>query len=145
MKADGRRLGPPLITSGPLRNPGGLPSGPASSPEPLYVHEYIRRPRRRVMKVGAHHGRGSGGGCRVTEEAARGAVGGGQSGVLAPRPCPNGEQMRHPGARVVAGSAYHCGGPGECHRVAEEVTPASPLLLNIFLLPARVWVAGTRR
>jgi hypothetical protein len=62
------------------------------------------------------------------------------------RPCPSGEHMRHPGARVVAGIACHCGGPGDCHRVAEEVTPASPrLLLNVFLLPARVWVAGTRR
>jgi hypothetical protein len=73
-------------------------------PEPLYVHEYILHLRRRVMEAGAHHCRGPGDGCRVTEEAARGTVGGGQSGVLRPGRDRAGEHMRRPGTRLWQGA-----------------------------------------
>ncbi len=54
-------------------------------------------------------------------------------------------------AEFIAGGSVLKGGwpavgPRDCHRVAEEVTPAPPLLLlNVFLLPARVRAVGTRR
>jgi hypothetical protein len=146
LKGDGRRLGPPLITSGPVRNPRPVAVRACEFPGALIRSRIHRPPRRRVMEVGARHCRGPGDGCRVTEEAARGAVVGGQFGVLGPGRARAGEHMRRPGARVVAGSAHHCGGPGDCHRVPEEVTPAPSVLLpNVILLPARVWAAGTRR